>query len=213
MDKLRTLRNIEKEHKTNRLVVITVVVFSFLFCIIIGLRSINYAEKSTNKVYVIENGKSLLMAVKGNVEDNRPAEIKDHIKTLLNLLFTIAPDRAQIEENQKAAAFLGDSSIVNFINNLQEAKYYSQMIAASASSKLNFDSSTFDINYSVYPYIAEVTVKNIIVRPTNSEVRTLEVKMRLRNVPRSDNNSHGLIVENFDPRTLDSLTYERNQHR
>jgi conjugative transposon TraK protein len=212
MDKLKPLRNIEKEHKTNRLVVIVVVVLSFLFCIIVAIRSINYAEKATNKVYVVENGNSLLTAFKTNAEDNRPAEIKNHIKTLLNLLFTIAPDKEQIEKNQKEASFLGDSSVTNFISNMQEAKYYSHLIAASASSKLNFDSASFNVDYSKYPYIAEVVCKNIIVRPTNSEVRTLDVKMKLRNVPRSDNNPHGLIIEDFDPRTLDSLTYERNQH-
>ena len=197
-DPIKMFRDIEVEHQRNRVGVIAIFAACVIICGMAFFFATNMVKEATNKVYIMENGKALLAAYKTNAEDNRPAEIRDHTKRLLSLLFTISPDKTQIDQNIRDVLYLGDSSVSAVISNMKEARYYDRMIAASASSKLIFDSSfNIKIDYSVYPYRVDVKCKNFIIRTSTVEERVLTCSMTLLNIARSDNNSHGLLAENF----------------
>lgn len=135
-DPRQYFKDIESEHRRNRVVVIALVAACVLIVGIVMYNANKMVQAATDKVYILENGKALLAAYKMNADDNRPAEIRSHTKRLLNLLFSIGPDKTQIDQNISEALYLGDSSVYSIVGNMKEARYYDRMIAASAAASL-----------------------------------------------------------------------------
>jgi conjugative transposon TraK protein len=100
-----------------------------------------------------------------------------------------------MNRNIEQALFLGDGSVSRFFDHLKEQKYYDQIIASSVSAHFRMDSIALD--YAHYPYRATVYGHQEIIKSTTLSIRELVCSCTLRNVPRSDNNSHGLLIENF----------------
>ena len=72
----KTLRNIENSFKQIRLYAI---VFAILCISVVGYalwQSYNFAEEQRQKVYVLDNGKSLMLALSQDASINRPVEAK-----------------------------------------------------------------------------------------------------------------------------------------
>lgn len=210
MADLNRFRNIETDFRKFRFFAVLCIGVSLVIVALVSYSSIRMVSDATNKVYILDNGKTLLAAFKTNADENRPAEAKSHAKRLLNLIFSMSPDKALIDENIAQAVYLGDTSVYATIANLKESKFYDRMIAATASSKLVFDSTSFNIDVSKYPYKIDVNCTNYITRSSVIEERKLYCSMDMRVVERSDNNPHGLIVEKFSPKSEIIKTYNRN---
>lgn len=197
-DPLRPMLNIEKEHKSNRIIAIVAIVGSIIFSGGIFFYTQNEISKVRESIWVLVNGNALEMAMRRNTLDNRPVEIRSHIRIFMDKLFTFSPDGQQIESNIADAFELSDQSVKSFVNLLKEQKYYDQIIASSASQKLELDTAGIVVDLTSYPYKALVKGTLEIVRPSNITVRELICSMDLRNLPeRSDRNIHGLLIENF----------------
>ena len=158
-------------------------------------RSEVMVEKSREKIYVLDNGKSLLLALREDITENRNAEAKDHVKRFHELFFTLEPDKAYIENNVKEALFLADQSATDQYRSFKENNLYNQVIAADISMTLTTDSVS--VNFSAYPYLFSFYAKQKIVRKSNITTRNLETRGRLRNISRTDNNPHGFLIENW----------------
>ena len=210
MDQRNVFKDIELEFKKFRFFALLVAGFCIGISVLVLFNANSMVAKATDKIYVLDNGKTLLAAYKTNAEDNRPAEIRSHSKRLLNLLFSMGPDKAQIDDNISQALYLGDSSVYAIVSNLKESKFFDRMIAATASSKLIFDTASITVDISTYPYLVNIKCKNFITRTSVVEERDLFCSMDLRNVPRSDNNPHGLIVENLIAQSEIVNTFKRN---
>ncbi len=168
--------------------------------------SLNLVEKSRQKIYVLDNGKSLLLALRADITDNRPAEAKDHIKRFHELFFTMEPDKQYIETNAREALFLADGSAMNQYQSYKENNVYNQVIASDISMTLLTDSVRID--FSSYPYQFRFFGKQRIVRKSNITIRNLETTGKLRNISRTDNNPHGFLIEDWlitDNKDLETL--------
>lgn len=197
-DPLKPMLNIEKEHKTNRMVAIVAIVGSILFSSFVFFYTNNEIRKVRESIWVLVNGNAIETAMRRNTLDNRPVEIRGHIRVFMQKLFTFSPDGQQIEANIADAFELSDQSVKEFVNLLKEQKYYDQIIASSASQKLELDTAGIVVDLTSYPYKALVKGELEIVRPSNITVRELVCSMDIRNLPeRSDRNTHGLMIENF----------------
>ena len=64
-----------------------------------------FAEKQRQKIYVLDKGKSLILALSQDLAQNRPVEAREHIKRFHELFFTLEPDKQYIENN--VSSFLG----------------------------------------------------------------------------------------------------------
>ena len=76
----KTLRNIENSFKQIRLYAI---VFALLCISIVGFsiwKSYHFAELQRQKIYVLDNGKSLMLALSQDVNRNRPVEARAYKK-------------------------------------------------------------------------------------------------------------------------------------
>lgn len=163
--------------------------------ILVFTSSVRLAERSRQKIYVLDNGKSLLLALRTDISENRPAEARDHIKRFHELFFTLEPDKQYIENNTKEALYLADGSAMKQYRSYKENNVYNQVIASDISMTLETDSVLVD--FSAYPYRFRFFGKQRIVRKSNITLRSLETTGQLRNTSRTDNNPHGFLIENW----------------
>ena len=180
--------------------------FSLLFllgCVIssgfVAYKSYQLASQSQQKVFILANGKAL-EAYAADRKDNVPVEARDHVKMFHHFFFTLDPDDKVIESNINKALYLADASAKQQYDNLKENGYYSNLISGNISQELQVDS--IEININVYPFYFRLKGKQKIIRPTTIITRSLVTEGYLRNVSRSDNNSHGFLIERW--RTLEN---------
>ncbi|WP_319590165.1 conjugative transposon protein TraK [uncultured Draconibacterium sp.] len=157
--------------------------------------SVQLVELSKEKIYVLDNGKSLLVALREDISENRDAEARDHVKRFHELFFTLEPDKTYIENNVREALYLADRSAMEQYQAFKENNLYNQVIASDISMTLQTDSIRLD--FSAYPYRFTFIGKQKIVRKSNITIRSLKTSGYLRNISRTDNNPHGFLMENW----------------
>lgn len=70
----KSLKNIETSFRQIRLFGIVVVSLCAIVAISAVCVSLRFAEKQREKIYVLDNGKSLMLALSQDMNQNRPAE-------------------------------------------------------------------------------------------------------------------------------------------
>lgn len=123
----KSLKNIETSFKQIRLFGI---VFVCLCAGIVGYalwNSYSFAEKQREKIYVLDGGKSLMLALSQDLSQNRPVEAKEHVRRFHELFFTLSPDKNAIESNIQRSLYLADKSAFNYYKDLSEKGYYNRI--------------------------------------------------------------------------------------
>lgn len=204
----KSLKNIETSFRQIRLFTL---VFASLCAVVTGFalwKSYSFAEAQRQKIYVLDNGRSLMVALSQDLAQNRPVEAREHVRRFHELFFTLSPDREAIEGNVRRALYLADGSAIAYYQNLAEKGYFNRIIASNVSQNVVVDSIRCD--FDCYPYAIETFARQKIVRESNVTERTLVTTCRLRNAVRSDNNPQGFLIE--DLRILENKdlgSYER----
>jgi conjugative transposon TraK protein len=191
----KTLRNIENSFRQIRLYAI---VFAVLCIAVVGYavwQSYQFAEAQRQKVYVLDNGKSLMLALSQDASINRPVEAREHVKRFHELFFTLAPDKNAIENNMKRAFNLADKSAFDYYKDLSEKGYYNRIISGNVQQRIEVDSVV--CNFDTYPYAVRTYAKQYIIRPSNVTKRNLVTSCLLLNSVKSDNNPQGFNIEKF----------------
>ncbi|WP_291117292.1 conjugative transposon protein TraK [Empedobacter sp. UBA7248] len=192
----KTLRNIENSFKQIRLYAILFVIFCSTVVGIALWQSYKFSEKQRQKIYVLDQGKSLMLALSQDINLNRPVEAREHIRRFHELFFTLAPDKNAIENNMKRAFQLADKSAFDYYNDLAEKGYYNRIISGNVQQRLEVDSIVSDFNH--YPYAVKTYAKQYIIRSSNVTKRQLITTCQLLNSVRSDNNPQGFNIEKFE---------------
>ncbi|MGV0847901.1 conjugative transposon protein TraK [Empedobacter falsenii] len=192
----KTLRNIENSFKQIRLYAILFVIFCSTVVGIALWQSYKFSEKQRQKIYVLDQGKSLMLALSQDINLNRPVEAREHIRRFHELFFTLAPDKNAIENNMKRAFQLADKSAFDYYNDLAEKGYYNRIISGNVQQRLEVDSIVSDFNH--YPYAVKTYAKQYIIRSSNVTRRQLITTCQLLNSVRSDNNPQGFNIEKFE---------------
>ncbi|MEZ0542690.1 conjugative transposon protein TraK [Fibrella arboris] len=191
----RYLTNLETSFRMVRWLAIIAVVGSLAFALGVAYWAFAEVSASRQKVYVLDNGKSIMVALAQEQNINRPAEAKDHIKTFHRLFFTLEPDEKQVEGNIREATYLGDRSVVRLYQDLQEAGYYGQLIQGNVHQKVEIDK--VEVNFSQSPYRVVTSGRQLLIRANNITIRKLVTECYLIDVARTDNNPHGFMIERF----------------
>ena len=189
----KSLKNIESSFRQIRLFGIIVVSFCAVVAISAVCVSLNFAEKQREKIYVLDNGKSLMLALSQDMEQNRPAEAREHVRRFHELFFTLSPEKSAIENNIDRALTLADRSAYNYYSDYVEKGYYNRIIAGNINQVLQVDSVVCDFNN--YPYTAKTYARQMIIRQSNVTERSLVTSCRLSNTTRSDDNPNGFMIE------------------
>lgn len=192
----KILKNIENSFRQIRL-------FTFIFALlcfgVVGVvvyKSYEFAEEQRQKIYVLDNGKSLMVALSQDMSLNRPVEAREHVRRFHELFFTIAPDKNAIESNVKRAFNLADQSAFNYYKDLSEKGYYNRIISGNIQQRIEVDSVS--ANFESYPYQVQTFAKQFIYRSSNLTKRSLITSCMLVNSVRSDNNPQGFTMEKFN---------------
>ncbi|MNU15239.1 conjugative transposon protein TraK [Chryseobacterium sp. 18068] len=191
----KTLRNIENSFRQIRLFAI---VFAILCISVVGFtvwQSYRFAEDQRQKIYVLDNGKSLMLALSQDASINRPVEAKEHVRRFHELFFTLAPEKNAIESNMKRAFNLADKSAFNYYKDLSEKGYYNRIISGNVQQRIEVDSVS--CNFDTYPYSIRTYSKQFIIRSSNITKRSLVTSCYLLNSVRSDTNPQGFNIEKF----------------
>jgi conjugative transposon TraK protein len=192
----KSLKNIETSFKQIRF-------FGIVFvCLCAGIvayslwSAYGFAEAQRQKIYVLDGGKSLMLALSQDLSQNRPVEAREHVKRFHELFFTLSPDKNAIESNIRRALFLVDKSAFGYYKDLSEKGYYNRIISGNINQNLQVDSVV--CNFDTYPYRVVTYSKQLIIRESNITERSLVSRCSLINSVRSDNNPHGFTMEGFE---------------
>lgn len=192
----KSLKNIETSFKQIRLFGM---VFLAVCTAITGYSvwsSYSFAEAQRQRIYVLDEGKSLMLALSQDLSQNRPVEAREHVKRFHELFFTLAPDKSAIESNVSRALFLVDRSAFKYYQDMQEKGYYNRIISSNINQVVQVDSIACDFN--VYPYKTVTYTRQYIIRSSNITERSLVTQADLINSVRSDNNPNGFTMEKFE---------------
>ena len=204
----KSLTNIETSFKQIRLYALLFVLLCIAVCGYALYASYSFASQQREKIYVLDEGKSLILALSQDVAMNRPVEAREHVRRFHELFFTIAPDKAAIEGNMERAFLLCDKSAFNYYKDLAEKGYYNRAISGNVNQRIEIDS--IHCNFDSYPYEVTTYARQLILRQSNVTERNLITTCTLQNSVRSDNNPQGFLMEHFLVReNRDLQTYKR----
>ncbi|ATL48946.1 conjugative transposon protein TraK [Chitinophaga caeni] len=191
----KTLRNIENSFRQIRL-------YAALFALLCGVlasfamwRSYRFAEEQRQKIYVLDEGKSLMLALSQDAAINRPVEAREHVRRFHELFFTLAPDKNAIESNMKRAFYLADRSAFDYYKDLSEKGYFNRIIGGNVQQRIEVDSVV--CSFDQYPYSVRTYARQFIIRTSNVTRRSLVTSCNLLNSVRSDSNPQGFSIEKF----------------
>ena len=145
--------------------------------------SYRFAERQREKIYVLDGGKSLMMALSQDLSQNRPAEAREHVRRFHELFFSLSPQKEAISHNIDRALQLADKSA------------YNRLISGNINQVVHVDSVVCD--FARYPYKARTYARQMIIRESNVTERSLVTTCSLQNTGRSDDNPNGFIIEQF----------------
>lgn len=192
----KSLKNIESSFKQIRLFTLVFIVLCFGVVGVVVIKSYQFAEEQRQKIYVLDNGKSLMVALSQDMSINRPVEAREHVRRFHELFFTVAPDKNAIESNVKRAFNLADQSAFNYYKDLQEKGYYNRIISGNIQQRVEVDSLAAD--FDSYPYTVKTYARQFIIRSSNLTIRSLITNCSLVNSVRSDSNPQGFTIEKFN---------------
>ncbi|MFT4152238.1 conjugative transposon protein TraK [Parafilimonas sp.] len=202
----KKMKNIDTAFRHIRGFTMLLIVGCVFICCFALYKSFSLVSGMKNKIYILANGKAL-EAFAAERKDNIPVEARDHVKTFHELFFTLDPDDKAITANITKALYLADASAKRVYDDLKENGYYAGLISGNVNQTITVDSVAVDINE--YPFRFRCYATQSIIRPTSITTRSLVTEGALRNVSRSDNNSHGFLIERWsiiDNRDLKTIS-------
>lgn len=195
MMEFKSLKNIETSFRQIRLFGIVFISLCAAVAVYSVFSAYRFAERQREKIYVLDGGKSLMLALSQDLSQNRPAEAREHVRRFHELFFSLSPEKSAIEHNVKRALLLADKSAYNYYVDFAEKGYYNRIIAGNINQVLQVDSVV--CNFDRYPYEVSTYARQMIIRESNVTERSLQTSCRLLNASRSDDNPNGFTIEGF----------------
>lgn len=131
----KSLKNIETSFRQIRLFCIVLVIGCAVVAICSVVFAFRFAEKQREKIYVLDGGKSLMLALSQDLSQNRPAEAREHVRRFHELFFTLSPEKSAIEHNVKRALLLADKSAYNYYQTLRRKVFITDSLRETSTSR------------------------------------------------------------------------------
>ncbi|MBS9767653.1 MAG: conjugative transposon protein TraK [Flavobacteriaceae bacterium] len=186
------IQNIEKKIRIGTYIGVFGILMGCFTAIISLYFAYQKIDSERQKIYVLDNGIPVLVNRTDQIV-NRIIEYKSHIEMFHLLFFTLPPDDKFIEKNMQKAIYLIDESGLAQYNNLKERGYFNAII--SSSSVLSIQTDSIKINKEKKSFVYYGTQR--IERKTTILKRSLQTKGYIEEVPRTENNPHGLLIKNW----------------
>lgn len=131
----KSLKNIETSFRQIRLFCIVLVIGCAVVAICSVVFAFRFAEKQREKIYVLDGGKSLMLALSQDLSQNRPAEAREHVRRFHELFFTLSPEKSAIEHNVKRALLLADKSDTTITRTLRRKVFTTDSSRETSTSR------------------------------------------------------------------------------
>jgi len=179
-----------------------------LVALLISIANAMYAYKlvinARKTVYILDNNIPIL-AKQTDVEMNRPAEYRAHVDLFHSLFFSLTPDDKYIEYQMKKAMYLIDESGVQQYNDLKEKGYFTSILSSSSVLTLQTDSIALNMPRKYFRFYGKLKID----RRSSTVLRSLITEGYLQDIPRSENNPHGVLITGW--KTLENKDLENVQ--
>lgn len=197
------IKNIENKIKLAGIISVGSFISSIIICVLAFFFCYTLVVNERKNIYVLDNDVPILVKQTG-VEVNLEVECKSHVNIFHSLFFTLPPDDEFIKHNMEKAMYLIDESGLKQYNNLKEKGYFNTILASSANVTIKTDSIDVDMYNMTFKYYGIQRIE----RETSILKRQLVTTGELRQVPRTENNPHGLIITNWKTILNKDLDYK-----
>ena len=191
------IESLEKKTKLAMFTVLLTVSASAVTCGLCFYFTMQLVRDQQQQVYVLD-GSIPFMAERSKNEVTFDIEAKAHIQLFHQYFFNLSPDDEYLKWTFEKAMYLADESALRQKQAIEEIGFYSQLLSSSAVETIVCDSIEVDKEQRSFKYYGTQMIK----RRTNSVKRSIITVGRLQNVPRTQNNPHGLLITNW--RTLEN---------
>jgi len=198
------IKSIEGKIRLATIVTIGSLICSLLISAIVSLLAWKQVVNARQSVYILANNIPIL-ARQTDVRMNRPAEYKAHIDLFHSIFFSVTPDDKYIEYQMKKAMYLVDESGMQQLNNLKERGYFTSILSSSSVLTLQTDSIYVDPARRYFRYYGKLKID----RRSSTIMRSLITEGYLKDIPRSENNPHGLLITGW--KTIENKDLENVQ--
>lgn len=201
------IKNIESKIRLATTIAIGSLVTCIIVVTIVSIVCYSIVIDSRKSIYLLDNNIPIL-AKQSNMEMNRPVEYKADVDLFHNIFFSLTPDDKQIEYQMKKAMYLVDESGVQQYNNLKEKGYFNSIMSSSSVLTIQTDSIYLDYPRKYFRFYG----KQKIDRRSSTVTRSIITEGYLKDIPRSENNPHGVLIINWktiENKDLDNV--QKNQ--
>ncbi len=183
------IKNIEAKIRLATVIAIGSLVTSVMISGIVSVFAFRQVANARQSVYILDNNVPIL-AKQTDMQVNRPAEYKAHVDLFHNLFFSLTPDDKYIEYQLKRAMYLIDESGAREYDDLKEKGFFTSILSSSSVLTLQTDSILLDMPRHYFRYYGKLRID----RRSSTLTRSLVTEGYLKDIPRSDNNPHGVLI-------------------
>lgn len=192
-------KNIYDVLRTNRFIVLTVVIGAVLTCIISVLMVVRLHKETVNNAFVVNTDGSVIPLKLVSQRENLKVEALAHLELFHTYFYNI--DASNYERNLEKALWLGNSSVDALYRQKKADGVYNRLLQYSLVQKVLSIESKVDIQNE--PYKFETKTLFEINRGSVTDTYELTTTGNLVHVDRNfPNNTHGLLIANFFENTL-----------
>jgi conjugative transposon TraK protein len=201
MQQLMIIKNIEAKIRLAVFVSAGSLLTSLVIVGINGFYAYKMVSNAQKSIYILDNSVPIL-ARQTDMQLNRPAEYRAHVDLFHSLFFSLTPDDHYMEYQMKKAMYLIDETGMKQYNDLKEKGYFNSILSSSSVLTLETDSVAIDLPRRYFRYYGKLKID----RRSSTVVRSMITEGYLKDIPRSDNNPHGVLITGW--KTLENKDLE-----
>ena len=191
------IQSLEQKTRLALFTVIAAIVGCTVTCGICIFFCTRLVTDERNQIYVLD-GDIPFLAERSMQESNFIMEARAHIQLFHQYFFNLPPDDDYIKWTLGKAMYMADGTAMKQKLAMEENGFYSDIISSSAVCTIICDSINLDEHRRVFKYYGTQLIK----RRSRDMKRSIITVGAIENVPRTENNPHGLMITNW--RTLEN---------
>lgn len=191
------IQSLEQKTRLALMTVLLTVISSVVVCGLTVFYCTRLVAQERSQIYILD-GDIPFLAERSLQEANFVMEAKAHIQLFHQYFFNLPPDDDYIKWTLGKALYMADGTAMKQKQAMEENGFYSDIISSSAVCTIKCDSIQFDEHEKKFKYFGTQLIK----RRSRDLKRSIITVGEIENVPRTQNNPHGLLITNW--RTLEN---------
>ena len=191
------IQSLEQKTRLALMTVLLTVIGSVVICGLTVFYCTRLVAQERSQIYILD-GDIPFLAERSMQEANFVMEAKAHIQLFHQYFFTLPPDDDYIKWSLGKALYMADGTVMKQKQAMEENGFYSDIISSSAVCTIKCDSIQFNEHERKFKYFGTQLIK----RRSRDLKRSIITVGEIENVPRTQNNPHGLLITNW--RTLEN---------